>query len=201
MSLNNNILFPIIWDPNYIIKNIKESQMKKSLLLILALFLFFLGCQENNSILEPTNQNQSISLNKLDAGSTFASDSYLINGIDGGIIKVTHSWKYSNGKKSKLKAVLEIPKNAFAGEKVFSMVFNLDKNSVSMYPSPTTFDKPLKFSYKLKNVNVAYNDLDFKYLDGNEIVEYDENIVDSYNGNLEVKKAKLHHFSDWGWDR
>ena len=175
--------------------------MKRSLLLIVALVLFFLGCQENNSILEPTNQDQLISLNKSDAGSTFASNSYMIDGIDGGIIKVTHSWKYSNGKKSKLKAVLEIPKNAFAGKKVFSMVFNLDKNSVSMYPSPTTFDKPLKFSYKLKNVNVAYNDLDFKYLDGDEIVEYDENIVDSYNGNLEVKKAKLHHFSDWGWDR
>ncbi|MBK7106367.1 MAG: hypothetical protein IPH62_13895 [Ignavibacteriae bacterium] len=173
--------------------------MKKKFLVISVLLLIAFGCQESNSVLEPTNQENASALSKI--SSTYTSNTYVIDGSNGGTIKVAHSWKNENGKNSKLKAVLNIPKNAFEGTKEFSMVFNLDKNSVSLYPSPTTFDKPLLFSLKLKNVNVLYDDLDFKYLDGNEEVAYEENIVDTKLGNLEVKKAQIPHFSDWGWSR
>ncbi|MFZ1291402.1 MAG: hypothetical protein WAR79_15010 [Melioribacteraceae bacterium] len=173
--------------------------MKKKFLVISFLLLIAFGCQESNSILEPSNQDNTTELSKI--SSTFSTDSYLIDGVTGGNINVSHTWLNDDGELSLLAAVLYIPNNAFSGTKEFSMVFNLDENSVSLYPSPTTFDKPLLFSFKLKNVNVAYADLDFKYLDGDEEVVYEENIVDTQLGNLEVKKAQLNHFSEWGWGR
>ncbi|MBK8946845.1 MAG: hypothetical protein IPM32_16465 [Ignavibacteriae bacterium] len=173
--------------------------MKVKFILASLFLVFLLSCQESNNVLDPNNQENNVSLNKVSA--TYSSDTYLIDGKIGGKIKVTHNWKNENGKNSKLKAVLDIPKNAFIGTKEFSMVFNLDHNSVDLYPSPSTFDKPLLLSLKLKNVNVPYADLDFKYLDGDEEVLYDENIVDTKLGNLEVKKAQLNHFSQWGWSR
>ncbi len=173
--------------------------MKKKFLVISFLLLIAFGCQESNSILEPSNQDNTTELSKIP--STFSTDSYLIDGVTGGNINVLHTWVNADGELSLLAAVLYIPNNAFSGTKEFSMVFNLDENSVSLYPSPTTFDKPLLFSFKLKNVNVAYADLDFKYLDGDEEIVYEENIVDTQLGNLEVKKAQLNHFSEWGWGR
>jgi hypothetical protein len=169
--------------------------MKKSLLLFSFLFVFIVGCQQNSSIVEPNQQVDGTSLSK--SNSTYTTNSYWIDGSVGGKIKVNYSW----GKNSKLKAVLDIPANAFSGNEEFYMTFNLDQNSVDLHPSPKQFDKPLLFSLKLKNVKVDYADLDFKYLDGNESVVYESNVVDEANGNLEVKKAQLHHFSDWGWER
>jgi len=174
--------------------------MKKSLLILVSfLFVILFGCQENSSIVEPTNQNEITSLAK--SNDTYTSHSYWIDGSVGGIIKVVHYWKNSRGEYSKLKAVLDIPANAFSGVEKFYMKFNLEKNSVDLNPSPKTFDKPLFFSFKLKNVNVDYSDLDFKYLDGNESVVYESNTVDTEKGILKVEKAQLHHFSDWGWER
>ncbi len=171
--------------------------MKVKLILLSLFLLLIFGCQENNSLIEPNNEQ----LNLEKTSSTIASNSYLIDGRNGGSINVEYNWKNAQGQKSKVVAELKIPKNAFSGSKEFSMTFNLNKFSVDLYPSPTTFDKPLLLNLKFKNVNVLDKDLDFKYLDGNENVVYDENIVDVPTGTLEVKKARLNHFSEWGWGR
>jgi len=173
--------------------------MKKSLLFFSILLILVAGCKENNSIVEPTNQNGITSLAKIN--NTFSSKLYWIDGSVGGKINVAYHWINSKGQCSKLYANLVIPANAFSGIEKFNMVFNLEKNYVSLFPSPKSFKKPLLFSCKLKNVNVEYPDLDFKYLDGNESVVYESNKVDVNNRILEVRRAQLHHFSDWGWER
>ncbi|MBI1932884.1 MAG: hypothetical protein HYS24_10145 [Ignavibacteriales bacterium] len=171
--------------------------MKTKLILLSFFVLLIIGCKENNSIVEPNNDQQVLDKSV----STYTSDSYLIDGSIGGKINVEYNWKNAHGEKSKVIAELKIPKNAFSGIKEFSMIFNLSKFSVDLFPSPTTFDKPIILNLKYKNINVLDKDLDFKYLDGNEVVVYDENIVDLENGTLEVKKARLNHFSEWGWGR
>ncbi len=173
--------------------------MKKKLFFFFIFAVLFVSCQENSELLAPENNSQITSLDK--SSNTFASDSYTIDGSEGGQIKVEHNWINDSGKKVKLNAKLNIPRNAFKGSKEFYMVFNLDKNSVNLFPSPTTFDKPLSFSLKYKNTKVDYTNLVFTYLDGYEVVEFEENIADTKNGTLAVKNAKLYHFSEWGWDR
>ena len=174
--------------------------MKKILFLLFSLlFVILAGCNDNSSLIEPTNQNDASTLAK--SNNTYTSNSYWIDGSVGGKINVAYHWINSKGQCSKLYANLAIPAKAFSGVEKFYMVFNLENNYVSLFPSPKSFNKPLSFSYKLKNVNVDYPDLDFKYLDGNESVIYESNIVDMRNRILEVKNAHLYHFSDYGWDR
>lgn len=193
--------------------------------------LAIIGCQENNSILEPQNEQFDAStLNKgriildgkldddgdddlrlLDDFSDETNykvkytENFTVDGKKGGKLSIKHSWKNEYGMPVSLTAELIVPRNAFEGVKDFDMIFDLENYSMELYPSPFTFDIPVEFSmyfYGLDLSEYAGYDLDFNYLDGEEEeLEYYYKDVDFDNGNLVVWGAKLHHFSRYGWVR
>ena len=69
------------------------------------------------------------------------------------------------------------------------------------------FDKPVKLNIRytgidLSNINPDSVDFIFQNYDGStEQIEYTYLIVEPNEGRLELKRAKLHHFSRYGWIR
>ena len=203
--------------------------MKKVVLTIMAALFIIVGCQENNSPLEPTNDSIDASvLNKgrvildrnldddddlrlLDDFSDETNykvkytDNFTVDGKKGARLSIKHSWKDEFGSPISLTAELIIPRNAFEGVENFDMIFDLENFSMELYPSPFEFDIPVEFSmyfYGLDLSEYVGYDLDFNYLDGEEEeLEYYHKDVDFNNGNLVVWGAKLHHFSRYGWVR
>jgi hypothetical protein len=201
--------------------------MKALTILFISLFFLFIGCQDNNSILEPTNDLSDISLEKgrpilvrdlgddgiklldgfedLDNYNINYSQNFTIDGNKGGRVSVTHSWKDGRGMPVSLKSELVIPRNAFKGELTFDMIFDLENYSMELYPSPFTFDKPVEFSMYFYGIDLSEfrgYDIDFNYLDGEtEDIEYYSKDVNFDYGNLVIWGAQLHHFSRYGWTR
>ena len=131
------------------------------------------------------------------------SKNFTVDGSVGDTLYVKHRWK-SKGKRVKLSAKLTIPENAYQGELTFKMIFDLDNYALELYPSPFTFDKPLKLDLVFKNVDFTNLDMsnpDFIYLDGEEKMVYDKIKFDPERGIVEVKGAQLNHFSRYGWTR
>jgi hypothetical protein len=205
--------------------------MKVLTILFISLFFLFIGCQDDNSILEPTKNLNDISLEKgrpilvrdLDDGlgddgiklldgfedlenyTLKHSRFFSVKGNSGGKLYVSHSWLDINGKEVTLYAELIIPRNAFKGTLEFDIIFDLDNYAMELYPSPYTFDKPVMFSMFFSGVDLsgyAVSDFDFNYLDGEpEDLVYSTKYVDINEGILKVWDAQLHHFSRYGWTR
>ncbi len=202
--------------------------MKKVLLTIIAALFIVVGCQDNNSVLEPTSDSMDASvLNKgrvilprsgddddlrlLDVYSDEInykvkySENFTVDGKKGAKLSIKHSWKNDYGMPVSLTAELDVPRKAFEGVMEFDMIFDLENYSMELYPSPFTFDIPVEFSmyfYGLDLSEYAGYDLDFNYLDGEEEeLEYYYKDVDFDNGNLVIWGAKLNHFSRYGWVR
>ncbi len=193
--------------------------------IILLLLVVLVGCQDDTSFLSPQEENDVISLDNVSLSKdgdkddhdyvynlgdikdfkVKASKKFNIKGKKGGTIKLQVKWKYNNGEKVELKAKLEIPKDAFKDELDFDMIFNLQDYNLELYPSPFTFDKPVKLDLKFKNVDVGLfteSNFDFNYIDGKEeVIKYKKNKIDIGKRTLEVEEAELHHFSRYGWTR
>jgi hypothetical protein len=200
--------------------------MKKVAILILLSLFFMIGCQDDNSLLEPTNDVAG-SLNKgrvilgngltdgLKSADGFTdintdivskySKSFTVDGAKGGKLYVGYSWINSVGQKVNLSANLIIPSGAYKGILTFDMIFDLDNFALELYPSPFTFDKPVVLNLIFSGVDLTGidpNQFNFNYLDGaSENIKYDYISVDVANKMLEVSGAQLNHFSRYGWTR
>ena len=203
--------------------------MKKLAFLILASLFVFTGCQDDKSILEPTNDYANYEMSKgrpilsLDSDQLKLTDdtdisdlnvddikykyseSFVVDGSKGGRVSVKYSWKDGRGYPVSLTAELVIPKGAYKGSLEFDMLFDLENYAMELYPSPFTFDKPVDFSMYFYGVDLsqfAGSDIDFNYLDREgETVESKFIHYDLGNGTLQVWNAQLHHFSRYGWTR
>lgn len=187
--------------------------MKNLVLLIVVSIFVLVGCQEESSILEPNLETSSSTLNRItrlsdldiDTYKTNYSETHTIDGAVGGVIYVNHKWVNEINRTSRLSAVLEIPAGAFKGELTFDMIFDLDNLALELYPSPFTFDKPVKLDLVFKNVDLGDFDPEtftFNYLDGEfEDMVYESVDYDLDSGTLMVVGAELHHFSRYGWGR
>ena len=226
--------------------------MKKLIgLIILSAMVLMIGCNDDSSILETTNDfTDSSPLNKgrlippkldddkdkdlddffldsLSLGGNLKekdldddfdydfddddlvkskySETFVIDGKKGGKLLVEHKWK-TDGKKSVVRANLNIPKGAFKGELKFDMIFDLYNYTLELYPSPYSFDKPVVLDLRFINIevddDVEDGDFVFNYLDGPfEDIKYHSVGVDEDSGTMIVKGAELHHFSRYGWTR
>ncbi|MCB9209770.1 MAG: hypothetical protein H6609_10360 [Ignavibacteriales bacterium] len=205
--------------------------MKNTAILILLSIFLVIGCNEESSILEPSNEvsdgflpkgrpilNLDYDYLRYDSLAAENGDvddfegllefkakytkNYTVDGDKGAVLFARHSWRTKDGQKVKLTAKLTIPKGAFQGELNFDMIFDLENYGMELYPSPYTFDNPVYLDLSLGNIDLPQDmNVDFTYLDGKEQMNYDKVEFDIKKGTLKVKGAELHHFSRYGWTR
>ena len=141
----------------------------------------------------------------LDGYKTKYSQNFTINGSVGGNIGVKHEWINENGERVRLVSYLRIPAGAFEGDLTFDMIFDVENNSMELYPSPFSFDLPVDFSmywYGLDLEGFDNSEFEFGYLDGEgEEIICKRKYADVSSGTLVVQSAQLHHFSRYGWTR
>ncbi|MFZ1292434.1 MAG: hypothetical protein WAR79_20245 [Melioribacteraceae bacterium] len=196
--------------------------MKKMESLIVLLLFFFIGCQENNSILEPTDNDTQYALDKSrpilgttteklafnydSDAKTFSvvSKNFTVDGKKGDVLFISETY-LKDGKLISMNAKLTIPQNAFKGTLNFDMVFDFDNYSIQLYPTPFTFDKPVILDLTFLGVDFSTIDpakLVFNYLDGEKLaLKYTSvNINDKWKI-LSVVGVQIPHFSRYGWTR
>ena len=201
--------------------------MKKNILLVLTIGLFFFGCSNEDSLVSPVSDSEIESLNKLPLIPPLnygysgeiqdvpqhikvkkkLAKNYTFDGAEGGKIVQKYTW-YTVFDTLQLEAYLTIPAGAYEGELTFEIVFDPNEISMELHPTPMDFDIPviLDLMYKgiPKKFDIDSNNLDFEYYnpDGSyENVEYQNIIWNEDSRTLMVKKAELHHFSRYGWTR
>ncbi len=185
--------------------------MKKLFLTIAVAALFMFGCQDNNSIVEPVdnqvqqNQNDHQWLTfPADQQSSIEQLFYLskyINGSTGG------SFYFYGNMSSEIyvRGSFSVPAGAYEGTKKMGVTLNSESVTADFSPSPSTFEKPISYSIEYYGVdlsNINPDKVDFYYIDGNgNLVKanYSSIKVDVSTGFLAVYGAQLPHFSRYGF--
>jgi len=111
-----------------------------------------------------------------------------------------------NGETVKIDAKLKIKKHAFEGTVDITLTVDDEYAAVSFTPA-MVFDIPADLDLKFEGIdlaplNLATGDYDFVFIDdyGNiEVVEYNALHVDESKSKIWVSKAKLNHFSRYGF--
>ncbi len=188
--------------------------MKRILLVLSLLIPILWGCSD--SVVNPIAENQTVNAPKSwinlpkNQEMSVEQEYYAANIIDGrkgGEVNLNINYKTSFSSHVKINAKIKVPKGAFSGYKIIMMNINNNNGTVSFYPSPATFDKPLVFDMVLEGVDLSGvdpNSLNFMYLaqDGTyEAVQYNNIEVNVDKGILEVDDAIIPHFSKYGWCR
>jgi hypothetical protein len=201
--------------------------MKEQILLIMIMIAVLLGCNSEDSILNPVMDSEVEALNKKPLLPHFDNrdekdiepmnkyrkvlkkfaKNYTINGDEGGKISQTFKW-FTFGMPLTLDATLNIPKGAFKGELTFEIEFDPNELSMEFRPTPQDFDIPVVLDLKFLNVpkkfEIDAENLDFQYYDPDgtfESVNYESVKWLKEPRILMVKGAELHHFSRYGWVR
>jgi hypothetical protein len=202
----------------------------KSILTLLPITILLLGCQEATNVTDPLENSTNYTFNKYPEAnydliilpskapewedSTFTVRKE-IDGEDGGNVTLFKYYITESGYPFYIYATLDIPENAFQGTKIITMT--LDEEFATIHFSPETqtyWDKPFILNQYFqgmdfvglfgKNINIAFDDLDFVYQNSNgqvEIVKKDAFEFNSHWGLIKVLGAKLTHFSRYGWIR
>ncbi len=182
--------------------------MKK--LIIFLLFGFLLAsCSNFDSTTEPIANNSQKRIIKMPSHSKTAveetfSTSKEINGIVGGKIDFNFSYTSDAGTPVNIYGTLTIPAGAFQYTTTIRLDLNTDEAVIDCYPTPTTFDKPLLLDMTHEGLNLdgVDNSADFYYIktDSNfESLNKNNKVIQYSNDKLEVKGAKLPHFTRFGW--
>ncbi|GMR25760.1 MAG: hypothetical protein BMS9Abin39_1087 [Ignavibacteria bacterium] len=179
---------------------------------LLTTILLLAGCADT-SISPIESDSQSYQLIKLPPKSGLSvenifSQTKLINGKIGGLIKIQERYVAANGNTVKIDAKLKVPNNAFVGNVNITITIDDEYAAVSFSPE-MVFDKPLRLDLKftgidLEELNLTSGNYDFVYIDddGNtEMIQYDGIEVDELKGEIRVQKAYLNHFSRYCFTR
>jgi hypothetical protein len=187
--------------------------MKTLLSLMVVSLLFWTGCQESSSIVEPETVQTSapnwIELPKNTSQSSSIemefSASENIDGNSGGEIKLDRNYYGPNGKV-KIIAKLKFDKGSFNGTKLITMIVD-DVNGTVTYSPSMNFDKPAELYLKLEGLDLSGinpDDIDFVYFSPSGTygpITYKEIKVDIQSGTLELKDGLIPHFSRFGFCR
>jgi len=130
--------------------------------------------------------------------------SKVIDGNQGGNIAFDYEYQTTAGDIISIWANLFIVDESFVGIEEISMIIDNEIGTISFYPH-IVFEIPAIFDAKytgidLSGINPNSGDFIFQNYDGStEQINYQEIIVKPVEGQLEVKKAKLNHFSRYGF--
>jgi hypothetical protein len=185
--------------------------MKKLLTLGLLLFLVFFGCNRESDITSPIGNN------------SIQEPHWLVslpsNGL--GVETVTSASKYCDGSKDNqiyidahipggqygevhVQSTLVIKKNSFSGFLTISTSID-DENLTTTFGPSYVFNQPLEYTLQLTGVDLTGinpNTVDFVYQAANGSIypcEHDQIEFDFNNGRIKVQKAKIPHFSRYGF--
>lgn len=185
--------------------------MKYLLSLLLVLFLSFFGCDlitENNPTPEKVLNKKLIKLpprSGLSVENTF-SITETIDGDKGGDMELNEEYYKQNGDKVKIKAELKIKQHSFPGTVDITLTVDDIYAAISFSPA-MVFEKALELDLKFEGIDLAPLGLtngpyDFVFIDDHrniELVSYNSFHVDEEKGKIWVSKAKLNHFSRYGF--
>jgi len=193
--------------------------MKSISIILLALF-FLAGCENSPDEIVTTpvittllkdyivTEDDMILLPKrsalwMDSVFTLSQE---IDGEVGGRMILENYYISEYGDSISFKADLTIPKDAFQGLKTITMMVDKYYAFIHFYPE-MAFEHELKFNQSFKNLNLENYEsgkIDFCFLapDGTiEIIKRDGVEIKLREGEIKISKAKLHHFSKYGWIR
>lgn len=184
--------------------------MKITLTTLLLSALILLGC-DDTPVSPLTEDNHSYQLIKLPKKSgmsveTIFSKTKTIDGEDGGKIKIREKYVAEDGHIVKIYAKLKVKEDSFDGEATITLTVDDEFAAVSFSPA-MVFDKPVLLSLSfegidLEELNLTTGDYDFAFIDDNgntEVVGYNAIHVNESQGKIWVTKAKLYHFSRYGF--
>ena len=186
--------------------------MKKNIVIIAAVLISFLGCNENLQVVEPEYNSVSgpnwITLPQQSGSSveTEYSVTGQINGIDGGKLEINEI--YFGGPQStvKVNVILKFPKNCFQGTKTITMLVDNVNGTVTYSPS-MNFDIPALLDLQFGGIDLTGinpDDIDFVYHNPDgyfDSMEYLRLIVDPKSGTIKLIDGKVPHFSRYGFSR
>jgi hypothetical protein len=178
--------------------------VKKSILLLILLGIAFLGCNENtdNNIVS-TQAN----IEKETSSNYYVSE--LIDGEIGGWVTINDYYINTQGEQITLYLRLRILPGSYQGIKNIEMILNPEDASIQLYPE-MTFTRDLRMDLWYKGIDLqamgyaSSGNVDFVYFVDNgdiEIIENSKSSVDLSKNKIEVRNAKLSHFSRYGWVR
>lgn len=188
--------------------------MRKLSYLAALMLLSFVGCMQENSVIEPFNnveKTQAKTIIMLPDRSDISvedvfSASQNISGVTGGEIHLVKNYVASNGQTVNIDCRLTVPANSSYSDSRNITLQVSDQAGVDFYPS-MTFNQPVILNYTisgldLNGVNPA--DVDFFYVDqnGNLAPTVNDGVsVNQTTGTLTVVNAQLPHFSRWAYAR
>ena len=185
--------------------------MKKIFALITILGLLSFGCSENNSIVNPVDNNtEDISLAKRvhvsPDGLTFSKE---IDGRRGGIIVIKTTIDGSTPFKTRV--ILQIPRRAFEGKKTISLTFNPNSPTIEFGPAMSEFGmekfkKAFRLSVRFENQWFEDDNGELKFVyfndDGSTEDVKSRKVGFTRNNNyIFVRNARLEHFSRYGFTK
>ena len=189
--------------------------MKKLLLTIAVAALFMFGCQDaNNPIAPNTNTVQYEQTSQpnwiiLPKGENSTVEGYYsvhkkINGKKGGEIRLKTEYHGGVHGIVKIDAIIKFPKHFIVGTKDISLLLDSENGLTTFYPH-MKFKKSAEYNLKIEGLdlsNINTDNIKFVYQNSNgniEQVKYDKIKIDKSKGYIEVQKAKLNHFSRYGF--
>jgi uncharacterized protein YceK len=185
--------------------------MKKTLFSILFVALLLGGCSDINNSIAPTQNGKTSKMIRmpqavdLNTETTFSA-SQNISGSFGGSLQLTGSYQGASGLVT-VQATLNVPSNAYPGEKVLYVANSSEFAEINFDPS-ISFDAPVLLNATVSGLDLSGvnpSDVYFAYIsdDGSytEPINCDQITVDVAHGTLSVTNAHLSHFSRYIWGR
>ena len=181
--------------------------MKITLTTLLLSALFLLGCADTpiSPIKDDNHSYQFIKLPKKSGMyvETIFSVTETIDGGIGGIIRLEESYVAEDGHTVYIDVKLKVKKDSFNGIVDFTITVDDEIAAVSFTPA-MVFDIPLLLDLDFEglDLDLTNGNYDFVFIDddGNiEVVAFNSLHVNETQGAIWVHKAKLYHFSRYGF--
>lgn len=191
-----------------------ELKMKRLFILFVAAAFVWVGCSDESGIVNPEKPSKNyewLTISKDHAGlgveNVVSNELYAeIDGNSGGKVKFDFNFQDLGGQDIQVKGKLKVKKNSYEGTLNLSMLFNDGDPSVFLSPSGLEFNKDLELTLKYKNLDLSGvnpgDEIQFAYIDASGqtvIAQYQQLKVKLNKGKLVVKKAKIPHFSRFGF--
>lgn len=184
--------------------------MKRFLSFLFVLVIFLGGCSNVEVGTNPETQTANQFLTIPENSSALAKNYYfseVINGAVGGEVEFGLSYK-SHGKNFKIYGSLVVPAGAFSDVKDITLILDNHEAGINLFPSPTTFDIPLKLTIYYKGLDLSSinsGQVDFYYVDDNgivkELINYSQKVFDGNSGTLGLVDGEIPHFSRFVWTK